>query len=92
MLPPTTWSAKSASAEGESTPVEISSKWESIDCLCVSARKVKRHLRLLGAERCRPRYRDLDAPMLVDTVELLAANDPCAMVPLKPNELSRDVR
>ena len=85
------WSEKSASAEGESTPVEVSSKRESIDCLGVSARKAKRHKKSLGAEQCRPLYRDLDAPVLIDTVELLAANAPWAMVPLKPNELSRDV-
>ena len=46
----------------------------------------------LGAELRRPRYRDLDTPELADTTELLAANAPCAIVPLKPNELSRDVR
>ena len=46
----------------------------------------------LGAELRRPRYRDLDTPELVDTPELLAANAPWAMVPLKPKELSRDVR
>ena len=46
----------------------------------------------LGAELRRPRYRDVDPPpLLSETAELLAANAPCAMVPLKPNELSRDV-
>ena len=45
----------------------------------------------LGAELRRPRYRDLDTPALSETAELLAANAPWAMVPLKPNELSRDV-
>ena len=89
---PTTWSAKSASAEGVSIPVEISSESEPTCSLGLSARKVKRHLRSLGARRGRPRYRDLDVPVLADTTELLAANAPCAMVPLKPNELSRDVR
>ena len=46
----------------------------------------------LGAELRRPRYRDVETPLLFDTPELLAANAPCAIVPLKPNELSRDVR
>ena len=90
--PPTMWSAKSASAEGDSTPVETSSKSELINCLGFSARKAKRHLMSLEAELRRPRYRDLDTPELADATELLAANAPCAMVPLKPKELSRDVR
>ena len=42
----------------------------------------------LEAELRRPRYRDLDTPELADATELLAANAPCAMVPLKPKELT----
>ncbi len=44
----------------------------------------------LGAELRRPRYRDVDTLDLADA-GLLAANAPCAIVPLKPNELSLDV-
>ena len=91
MRPPTTWSEKSASAEDESTPVEVSSKLGPTWCLGFSERKLKRHSRSRGAELCRPRYRDADTPDLAETAELLAANAPCAIVPLKPNELSREI-
>ena len=45
----------------------------------------------LGVELRRPRYRDLDTLVLSDAVERLAANAPCAIVPLKPKELSREI-
>jgi hypothetical protein len=91
--PPTTCSEKSASAEGESIPADTidSSGRESIRCIGMSKTKVNRNCAPAATTLRRPRYRDLDTPDVSKTAELLAANAPCAMVPLKPNELSREI-
>jgi len=91
--PPTTWSEKSASAEGERIPADTidSSGRETVRCMGTSETKVNRNCAPVATTLRRLRYGDVDTPVVIDTPALLAANAPCAMVPLKPNELRRDI-